>query len=125
LLGELIAKLEAIPKKTGDDEQDVVFSFGYMYPTGLSSWRGIYRELALEFTDERGGEKRPMKLGAFIEMLKDAVGKTYEGYKGGDYVMGKGTPVWVAKYGDAGNTGVVDVLDKDYEVILATAYCDC
>jgi hypothetical protein len=33
-------------------------------------------------------------------MLTEAIGKTYTGYKGGEYVMGKVTPVWVANYGN-------------------------
>jgi len=27
------------------------------------------------------------------------MGKVFQGYKGGDYVMGALTPVWVAEYG--------------------------
>lgn len=44
-LGELIAKLEAVPDEKKD--KTVQFDFEYAYPTTLTSWRGIYAELAL------------------------------------------------------------------------------
>lgn len=58
---------------------------------------------------------------AFLQMLKGAVGKTFMGYKGGDFVMSRQTPVWVANYGDAGHTAVIGVVDDGYQVILITA----
>lgn len=124
-LGELIAKLEPIAekqeevKKKYDHEAEVVFDFEYLKPTGLSSWRGSYAELALEFDGEKG-----FTVSEFIALLKGAIGKTYTGYKGGDFVMGKTTPIWVANWGNSGNTGVIGVIDNEYEVILETARCE-
>lgn len=122
-LGELIIKLEAIPIKVGDDEQEVRFDFGSFYPNGLMSWRGSYRELAIDYSDKWDDNNKPPKLSQFIKELKEAIGKTYEGYKGGDFIMGKTTPIWVAHYGDSGETAVVDILDEDYKIILRTEYC--
>lgn len=125
LLGELIAKLEplianqeAVKEKYGQ-EANVVFDFEYLKPTGISSWRGSYRELALEFdgTNE-------FTVTEFVELLKGAIGKTYQGYKGGDFLMGKQTPIWVANYGNSGSTGVVGVLNNEHTVILETARCE-
>lgn len=134
-LGELILKLEAVSPTFTDhkgEEKDkrVVFNFEYLHPTGLLSWRGLYRELAISFEPQRHGgddtwsDEAP-SVREFIAALKRAIGRTYEGYKGGDFVMGKTTPVWVANYGNAGNTGVVDITDSTYEVRLETAYCEC
>lgn len=121
-LGELILKLEPIvaaqKAKKENDEATVRFDFAYFHPTVLSSWRGSYRELALEFSDE--GEAP--KVSEFLKKLKEAVGKTYEGYKGGDFVMGKTTPLWVANYGDSNEVGVVGVLDRGWVVILETKF---
>lgn len=115
-LGELILKLEAIADKT----KQVHFAFEYAHPTQLDSWRGSYDELALGFSLEG----QAPTVAALLEELKSAIGKTFEGYKGGQYVMGKNTPVWVANYGNTGNTGIVEVLEKDWTVILETKYCE-
>ena len=115
LLGELIAKLESC-----DPAAKVRYDFDKAVPTTLHSWRGIYAELSLDF-DETG---TPPTVADLLEELRGAVGKTYGGYKGGDFVMGKGTPVWVAHWGDAGNRGIVGVEAKGKGVILKTAECE-
>ena len=116
ILGELIAKLEALEDRT----QTVSFAFENAVPTHLSSWRGSYNELALNFSFE---ENAPT-VEDLIKRLKQAVGATYQGYKGGEFLMGKTTPVWVANYGNSGNTGITDVIQtEDDEVILKTEYC--
>ena len=121
-LGELILKLEAIAAKGyrssyDGSEPTVFFDFEYLVPTDIDSWRGSYNELALSY-DSVGAPN----LSDFIKMLREAVGKTYQGYKGGDYTMSKYTPIWVANYGNAGNTAVVEVVDNDCQVILVTGY---
>ena len=121
-LGEIISKCEEIAKRgyrcSDDREPGVCFDFEYAHPVGIDSWRGIYAELALKF--EFSGEA--MTLSNFIDLLKDAVGKTFTGYKGGDFKMSRHTPVWVANYGNSGNTAVIGVVDNNYEVILMTGY---
>jgi len=37
----------------------------------------------------------------WIEVLKQAIGKRFTGYKGGDFLMGKNTPVWLAEYSNS------------------------
>ena len=122
-LGELIAKCEAIAERgyrlSDGSKPTVSFDFEYMGPTDISSWRGSYDELALGF-----GDGCDPALTDFIDMLKGVVGKQLEGYKGGEYTMTEQTPVWVANYGNSGNTAVVDVLDKEWQVIIATGYCE-
>lgn len=123
-LGELVAKLESVKPVYQDYEGEekpkvVVFNFEYLHPTGLDSWRGSYSELAIEFSAD--GEA-PTVID-FLSSLKAAVGKEFSGYKGGEFVMGKNTPLWVANYGNSGNTGIVGVRDTEYKVILLTDYC--
>lgn len=123
-LGELILKLESLSPiykyENGEEtEKEVKFDFEYLHPNGLSSWRGSYSELAINFSSD--GKNSTLK--EFITELKGAIGKTYQGYKGGDFLMGKTTPIWVANYGNSGETAVVDVEDRKYYVILKTAYC--
>lgn len=127
-LGEMIIKLESIIERIKDKEKDrpeyqdpeVKFDFEYLRPTGLSSWRGSYDELAIEFS----GEGEWIKASQFIAMLKEAVGKTYTGYKGGDFVMGKSTPMWVANYGNSGNTGVYNLSYDGYFIVIETGHCE-
>lgn len=113
-LGEIIDKCEAV----GGDA-DVVFDFEYAVPRGLDSWRGVYAELALSFDFDRG---EALNLPEFVAMLKEAVGKTYYGYKGGEFTMSRGTPVWVANYRNSGNTAVIGVRDCGYQVVIETGY---
>lgn len=118
-LGELILKLEPIVKNQKDGEEATVrYDFEYLFPTSIDSWRGSYDELALNF--ETQGEE--MKVSEFLNMLKECIGKTFTGYKGGDYTMHKGTPIWVANYSHSGNTAVIDVVDNGYVVLLITGY---
>ena len=117
-LGELILKLEPIVEKQDKEEPMVQYDFEYLFPTDIDSWRGSYEELALNFTSE--GEQ--MKVSEFLKMLKSTVGKTFIGYKGGEFVMSKHTPVWVVNYSNSGNTAVIEVVDKGYTVLLITAY---
>ena len=118
-LSELILKLEPIVKNQKDGEEATVrYDFEYLFPTSIDSWRGSYNELALNF--ETQGEE--MKVSEFLNMLKECIGKTFTGYKGGNFTMHKGTPIWVANYSHSGNTAVIDVVDNGYVVLLITGY---
>ena len=116
LLGEMILKLEAVKNKNLPLFIDLMDK----RPKGIDSWRGIYAELAIQ-TEDFGsyqteevehtfgdgnvfhkhksiGKENPT-VAEWIDVLKEAVGKTFTGYKGGDFTMGKGTPVYLAEYG--------------------------
>ena len=121
-LGELILKLEYINNK----DKPVFFDFDDNIPDQLISWRGSYAELCLQYGKE-GGFKDVVSL---LQNLKEAVGKEFYGYKGGEYLMGKTTPIWIANYGDSGvhnyhgqeyqTVGVFDVEEFEDRVILLT-----
>ncbi len=119
-LGALIAALE----RCGADA-DVQFDFCYLRPTTLGSYRGYYDDLALGWTNESvsGGGHWP-KVSAVIAELKSAIGKTFEGWKGGSYTMSEKTPVWVANSGDSGGTGIVAIQNEGHTVILITDKVD-
>jgi hypothetical protein len=80
-LGEFIALLETLPP-----EKEVI-GLGE-----LMSYRGYYCDLAFE-PDDR------MPVGDLLDMCRGAMGKTFMGYTGGDFMMGESTPLWVAHYG--------------------------
>ena len=123
-IGEMLLKLESIQDKYKDEKEDinVFFDFAYLHPAGFISWRGSYAELAIEFTEE--SDIPIPKLHDFIKDLRECIGKEFTGYKGGEYTMGKNTPVWVANYGNSGKTGVVDVIYDGYDVMIITDFCE-
>lgn len=63
----------------------------------LDSYRGYYRDLAFEPTSET------QTVEDLLDRCKGAMGQVFEGYKGGDYVMGAKTPLWLAHYGSCGD----------------------
>lgn len=85
ILKELIEFLEA-------RDPDIEVPLGFHNP---HSYRASYNELAFE----------PLPNTTVGEMLSSAVealGSTYEGYKGGDFLMGEYTEVNLAEWGDVG-----------------------
>lgn len=84
-LGKMIAALEAMP---ADAEMDDLRE--------PHSYRGYYSDLAFERF------KGKCKAADVLSMCKAAMGQVFHGYKGGDFVMGALTPVWIAHYGCCG-----------------------
>jgi hypothetical protein len=84
-LGKLIAALEAMPADT-------------VIPSLCSphSYRGYYSDLAFE----RG--ELECTAGKLLERCRNVMGRELTGYKGGEFLMGENTPVWVAHYGCCG-----------------------
>jgi hypothetical protein len=116
-LGELIEKLEKIVAKSDDSEMTVRFDFEYLAPLKFTSWRGAYKELAINWSEEND-----ITAVCFLKICKEAIGGQFDGYKGGLYIMGNNTPIWVANSHNVGNTALIDVEDKGYIVILHTAW---
>lgn len=85
-LGKLIETLEAMPADAR-----------VVYLGRPHSYRGYYCDLAFELDcrDTRSVDD-------LLTDCRSAMGKVFQGYKGGDYVMGAQTPVWVADYGCCG-----------------------
>ena len=83
-LGALIERLESLPEST---------LIGLAEP---HSYRGYYSDLAFEQAGTR-------PVADLLAECREAMGKKFEGYKGGDFYMHAGTPVWVAFYGCCGD----------------------
>lgn len=84
-MGKLIATLEAMPE--GSEVANL---------RDAHSYRGYYSDLAFEHDE---GTRPATDL---LAECKSAIGQVFYGYKGGDYVMGALTPVWLASYGCCG-----------------------
>ena len=85
-LGKLIDALEAMP-----DDTSVA---NLREP---DSYRGYYSDLYFERHD---GTRPASEL---LAECKAAMGKVFTGYKGGDFMMGAITPLWIATYGCCGS----------------------
>ncbi len=84
-LGALIAELEKMPA----DAQVANLR-------DPDSYRGYYSDLYFERHD---GTRPAAEL---LAECKAAMGQVFTGYKGGDFVMGALTPLWIATYGCCG-----------------------
>ncbi len=84
-LGKMITALEKMPS----DSEVINLSRPHSY-------RGYYCDLAFENDEET------CRAGELLAVCKSAMGKVFEGYKGGDYIMKESTPVWIAEYGCSG-----------------------
>lgn len=84
-LGKLIARLEEMPADTLIDGM-----------CDEHSYRGYYSDLAFELCGTK------VKASDLLATCRNAMGQVFEGYKGGDFVMGALTPVWIAPYGCCG-----------------------
>lgn len=76
----------------------------------LDSYRGYYSDLAFE---PCGGQTT---VAALLQECLDAMGKEFTGYKGGEYLMGESTPLWVSEYGTASGERLMD-LDASGDVV--------
>ena len=86
-LGELIERLkQADPRK--------IVPMGFHNP---HSYRGYYDELAFEPAEY-------ISVGDMLENAESAVGKTLEGWKGGDFKMTNDTHIWLAEEGTTGES---------------------
>jgi hypothetical protein len=63
--------------------------------THAHSYRGYYEDLAFE-------PAKNVTVGAMLACAKDALGKTFAGYKGGEFEMDEYTDIWLAYYGECG-----------------------
>jgi hypothetical protein len=44
-----------------------------------------------------------------LAMCREAMGQVFTGYKGGDYVMGALTPLWIANWGSGGGMKILSI----------------
>lgn len=114
-LAELINILQVKKPDTA-----VYFDFCRFVPTKLDSYRGYYDQLALDFTQ---GEENTV--GNLLAECKSALGKTFHGYKGGEYRMGADTPIWVADHGQCYGTALTGYDEETtWALILTTRHID-
>jgi hypothetical protein len=117
-IGSLLKAMERVDPKF-DDGRDryVQFDFGEG-PTVLDSYRGFYEHGAIGW--EQRGRRATVK--EFLAMLRDALGTTRHGYKGGNYMMHDNTLLWCANYGEATSCAIVGLYDDGIFCIIHTRW---
>src|SRR3954453_3722902 len=92
-LGKLIKFLEGYPPET-----KVPMGFGEPH-----SFRGYYEDVAFEPVADT-------TVGEMLAHAKSALGKTFQGYKGGDFQMNEYTYCWIANYGETSDDKIGYIL---------------
>ena len=84
----------------------------------MSSYRGYYSDLAFEPDGEE------ITVGEFLKVCENALDTTYEGYKGGDFLMGSNTPLWISSYGEVSSIAIMDIGVTGEKLILVVKQID-
>ena len=109
-LDDMIIKAkERMVKKNQDTILYIALPFDGILHGTFTSYRGYYSDLAMLYTS---GAVSPLHCEAakFLANLKECVGYTFEGWKGGDYKMSKDTLMWVSNEGESSDMGVGNVV---------------
>jgi hypothetical protein len=93
MLKELIAELEK-----HDPQRKVPLGFASPH-----SYRGDYSDLAFE-------AEADTTVAAMLAAARSALGRTYEGWKGGEYTMSEWTDCWLAEHGHGDGETIGPVL---------------
>jgi len=115
-LGAMISALEPL-----DPSLSIYFDFCGFGPGGFMSYWGYYNHLAVDFKEP---DRPKDTVGNFLRRCKNALGETFEGYKGGDFVMDETTPVWVDRYGHGGGTAIVGIREVGFGVVIDTRFVE-
>lgn len=125
-IGELIDALKGVEDQT----VSVEFDFAGTEPTEVDSWRGIYAEPALGWratgysSPDQTRHHAEMTVALLIANLEGCIGKTFSGWKGGDYTYDLSDTLHIDNPGDYSHTELVRVEDRGYVVILHTESID-
>jgi hypothetical protein len=96
-LGKLIDLLSELPA-----ERQII---GLGYP---HSYRGYYSDLSFAVVETT------CTVAELLSICRKAMGEVFEGYKGGEYVMGRNTPLWYSDYGCASGMRIMGLdVEKD------------
>lgn len=101
-LGDLIKDLEKYPPNAW-----ISIAPFNLEPTGFNSYRGYYSDLSIDYTIGDG-----LNCGQLLKEAKECIGKTFTGYKGGDFTMTENTVIWLAPYGRTTDVMLTGVKDK-------------
>ncbi len=103
-VGEFVLMLENLE----DQKAWIFIDLGSMTgnPTEFDSFRGYYDELALGVNLDYGNYCTVEDL---LLKAKAVIGKEFSGWKGGEYIMNKNTPLWVDNPGNCSNAMITGI----------------
>jgi len=104
-LRKAIETLETLPP-----DQPVMFDWNNAYPREAMSYRGYYSDLAFTWSEE------VRTVSGLLAICLKSLGRTYYGYKGGDYFMDDKTPLWAAAHGSTGRA----IIGMTSDAVLTT-----
>lgn len=104
-LGQMIEKLKSLPQDAK------VRLLGRLH-----SYRGYYQDLAFERDIEKETE-----VSSLLQHCQSAMGRAFAGWKGGDFLMGENTPLWISEVGEADGLKLLD-LEEAKEGIYIPVY---
>jgi len=106
-LGELIDYLEI--KVAGlENDLPVVFSDDFMlHPCEANSYRGYFTDVAIG--TQPGGWTKSCSVSSLLTLLSEVIDQDLTGYKGGEFTMGRDTPLWRSNYGKVSSDAIVGV----------------
>lgn len=81
-------------------------------PKSLVSYRGYYVDLAMVVSDV------PKSVAEFLPDATRAIDSSFEGYKGGSYVMDVRSPMWAVRDGSETGFALVEYRETPDEVLL-------
>jgi len=97
-LGDFVKDLEKC------DQEAIIKFDDNKKPQDFASWRGSYCNLALSYEIQEWHHNEDffdVKVKDILEKAKDTIGKTFTGWKGGDFLMDESTPIYIANQGDS------------------------
>ncbi len=109
-LGQLIHQLSTVTEAQKDLFVETDFGVGIDRP---HSYRGYYEDLAFCSSTSR-------KRSEVLSSAMSALGSTYEGWKGGNYVMTEKTPLWISAQGENWGIAIVGLEVLDDKILLLT-----
>lgn len=93
-------------------------------PGELCSYRGYYERLCIQTEQVGRGPNPPCTVLELLKRLRNAMNKSFTGYKGGSYSMGENSLVHAAPYGDTNSDKIVGVQERENEVALILAFVE-
>ncbi len=118
-LGNFIEQLE----KVVDKSKHITFEFPGVYPSTFASYRGCYQDIALGYeTGYSVGNHVDVEI--ILKRAIECIDKSFEGWKGGTFLMDKSSTLWVSNQGECFGMCISGIEEKEYEVIIKTLVID-
>jgi hypothetical protein len=103
-----------------DEDEFIYFDFCNCVPTGVNAWRGIHAEPALGWSKIEDNAPTVKQLIAELEEAVD--GRKFTGYKGGEYVYSRESPLHIDNWGESSSTRIKSIKFVDGYLIIKTKY---